>query len=645
MTDLSVIIVSYNVRAFLEQCLVSVERAKGDMSMDVWVVDNRSVDGSVDMVRERFPWVQVISNEENLGFSKANNQALRVCAGRNVLLLNPDTVVREDTFRKCLSHAHNHPKLGGMGVPMYDGKGKYLPESKRGLPTPWAAFCRMSGLHRIASRSKQFNAYYAGHVGEQETAEVDILSGAFMWMNKVALDEVGLLDEQFFMYGEDIDLSWRLIEGGWENHYFAETSIIHYKGESTKKGSLNYVMVFYRAMLLFAAKHFEGRQARAFSWMIRSAIYGRAALAVIRRGISRWGDLIRVATATMLALTLVMVASHVWLGKSFVWPDAGWQGAGLLAVQLACMWAGGGYRDARAMRGASRHVLSWLVASLVTLATYSLFPESWRFSRAVVLVLLLLHALIHTVVMVRALKRNGNPYHIRRLLVARDDVVDMADLLRRNEGERVRLSMNALWAGKDAPQDLPQIQGVPWVGRLRDVEEAVQIHNIDEVVFSGKDVRTESIVDALPMLGKHGVKCRIAWTDVGDVMSSGGASREAFVAFQRGLHRPEVARSKRVFDVVFAFLVLFTAPAMWATGRIDWVRFSVRVIVGNFTWVSPGNLQMPVQYGLELSEGLPGKAADRKAFTHAQDYHWRKDLSVVADALISRRAIISYGNH
>ena len=172
--------------------------------------------------------------------------------------------------------------------------------------------------------------------------------------------------------------------------------------------------------------------------------------------------------------------------------------------------------------------------------------------------------------------------------------------------------MNALWAGKDAPQDLPQLQGVPWVGRLRDVEEAVQIHNIDEVVFSGKDVRTESIVDALPMLGKHGVKCRIAWTDVGDVMSSGGASREAFVAFQRGLHRPEVARSKRVFDVVFAFLVLFTAPAMWATGRIDWVRFSVRVIVGNFTWVSPGNLQMPVQYGLELSEGLPGKAAVSK---------------------------------
>ena len=199
----------------------------------------------------------------------------------------------------CLAHADAHPKLGGMGVPMYDGTGKYLPESKRGLPAPWPAFCRMSGLHRLAPKSRRFNGYYAGHVGEHETAPVDILSGAYMWMRKEALDEVGLLDEQFFMYGEDIDLSWRLVEGGWENHYFAGTRIIHYKGESTKKGSLNYVMVFYRAMLLFAAKHFEGSQARAFSWMIRTAIYGRAALAVLRRMLSRWGDILRVALGTV----------------------------------------------------------------------------------------------------------------------------------------------------------------------------------------------------------------------------------------------------------------------------------------------------------------------------------------------------------
>ena len=214
MSALSVVIVSYNVRAFLEQCLVSVERAKKDLDVKVWVVDNHSVDGSVAMVQRRFPWVQVIVNAENVGFSVANNQAIRQSTGEFVLLLNPDTVVKEDTFEQCLKHAQTHPRLGGMGVPMYDGTGKYLPESKRGLPTPRVAFCRMAGLHRLAPRSSRFNAYYAGHVAEMETATVDILSGAFMWMRRDALDEVGLLDEQFFMYGEDIDLSWRLVKGG-----------------------------------------------------------------------------------------------------------------------------------------------------------------------------------------------------------------------------------------------------------------------------------------------------------------------------------------------------------------------------------------------------------------------------------------------
>ena len=323
----------------------------------------------------------IVANEDNVGFSVANNQAIRACAGRHVLL-NPDTVVREDTFKTCLAHADSHPKLGGMGVPMYDGTGRFLPESKRGLPTPWAALCRMSGVHRLAQTSKTFNAYYAGHVDEHETAPVDILSGAFMWMRKEALDQVGLLDEQFFMYGEDIDLSWRLVEGGWENHYFAGTSIIHYKGESTKKGSLNYVMVFYRAMLLFAAKHFEGSQARAFSWMIRTAIYGRAALAIVRRMLGRWGDLLVVLLLTALAMGGSMAAMQAWGGKSFVWPDAAMQVAALLGVQLAGTWALGGYRDRRDTTSVSRHVLAWLSASMATLVVYSLWPESWRLGRA-----------------------------------------------------------------------------------------------------------------------------------------------------------------------------------------------------------------------------------------------------------------------
>ena len=645
MTDLSVIIVSYNVRAFLEQCLVSVQRASEGLSLDVWVVDNHSVDGSVEMVQSRFPEVQLIANEENAGFSKANNQAIRQSQGRHVLLLNPDTVVREDTFRKCLAHAEEHPQLGGMGVPMYDGTGKYLPESKRGLPTPWAALCRMTGLHRLAPRSKSLNAYYAGYVEEHETAPVDILSGAYMWMRREALDKVGLLDEQFFMYGEDIDLSWRLVEGGWENHYFASTSIIHYKGESTKKGSLNYVMVFYRAMLLFAAKHFEGRQARAFSWMIRSAIYVRAALAILRRGFARWGSLAAVTLGTLAWLLATMLGMQAWGGKSFIWPEAAIQGLGLVLVQIIATLALGGYRDSRASLSFSGHVLAWLVSSMLTLVVYALWPEAWRFSRAAVLSMVLGHAVVHGLAMWRASKRHGYAHHMRRLLVANDDTERLIDLLRRNEGERTRFNVVALWPSSQKPSTLPSIQGLSWIGSLRDLQEAVQIHNVDEVIFSGRDVRTEAIVEALPMLGRKRVTCRIAWTDVGDVMSSGGASRASFVAFQQGLHRPEVARSKRVFDVVVAAMVLLAAPVFWVLQQRGWTLAAWHVLRAQKTWVSPGNLQASRPYVWSVTQGLKGRSAERKAFTYAQDYHWRKDASVVADALISRRAIISHGHH
>lgn len=293
---LSVIIVSYNVEHFLAQCLISVERAIENYSnqtpsnpsqIDVFVVDNISVDGTCEMVKERFPWVTLIENSENVGFSKANNQAIHISNAEYVLLLNPDTVIQEDTFLKCISFADDNPKLGGMGVPMFDGSGTYLPESKRGIPTPWASLSRISGLFRLAPKSKRLNSYYAGHLSADENHKIDVLSGAFMWMRKSALDEIGVLDEDFFMYGEDIDLSWRIVKGGWENHYFTGTRIIHYKGESTKKGSLNYVSIFYKAMLIFAAKHFEGSQARSFNFLIRIAIYFRAFISVLRRVVTR----------------------------------------------------------------------------------------------------------------------------------------------------------------------------------------------------------------------------------------------------------------------------------------------------------------------------------------------------------------------
>ncbi|MBK6541245.1 MAG: glycosyltransferase family 2 protein [Flavobacteriales bacterium] len=266
---LSVIIVNYNVRAYLDQCLRAVLEAMKDISGEVFVVDNLSTDGSVELVRDSYPGVKLIANAENVGFSRANNQAIRLAQGEYVLLLNPDTVVGEDVFHKVIAFMDAHPKAGGLGVKMVDGTGRFLPESKRGLPTPSVAFYKIIGLARMFPRSRVFGRYHLGHLAENDTARIEILSGACMFLRKKTLDQVGLLDESFFMYGEDIDLSYRITLGGYDNYYFPEARILHYKGESTKKSSVNYVFVFYNAMAIFAQKHFTRKGPDLFAWLIR----------------------------------------------------------------------------------------------------------------------------------------------------------------------------------------------------------------------------------------------------------------------------------------------------------------------------------------------------------------------------------------
>ncbi|MGB0368706.1 MAG: glycosyltransferase family 2 protein, partial [Flavobacteriales bacterium] len=284
---LTIVIVNYNVQHFLEQCLQSVVVAIKNVESEVFVVDNNSIDGSVAMVEEKFPSVKLIANKENVGFSKANNQAMEIAKGEYVLLLNPDTLVEEDTFERVVSFMDAHQDAGGLGINMVDGKGNFLPESKRSLPTPEVAFYKIFGLSWLFPKSKRFGKYHLTFLSKDETHEIEVLSGAFMLMRKTALDKVGLLDEDYFMYGEDIDLSYRIIQGGFKNYYYHEARIIHYKGESTKKGSLNYVYVFYNAMAIFARKHFSKERAQMFSLLINFAILLRASISLVNRFVKR----------------------------------------------------------------------------------------------------------------------------------------------------------------------------------------------------------------------------------------------------------------------------------------------------------------------------------------------------------------------
>lgn len=277
----SVIIVNYNVKEKLKQCLCSVQIASQNIENEVFVVDNNSTDGSCEMVRAQFPNVIVIANEDNVGFAKANNQAIQCASGEYVLLLNPDTVVQSDMLEKVLTFMDEHPDGGALGVAMEDGNGVYLPESKRGMPTPWTAFCKLFGLSSLFPKSDFFNHYYLGSLSNNDVHEIEILAGACMLLRKSVLDKIGLLDEKYFLYGEDIDISYRIVQAGFKNYYFPFTRITHYKGLSTQKKYEESLRAFYSSMIIFVDQHFAPRYSSPAIWCIKCGIQLREALAIM----------------------------------------------------------------------------------------------------------------------------------------------------------------------------------------------------------------------------------------------------------------------------------------------------------------------------------------------------------------------------
>ncbi len=282
----SVIIVNYKVKYYLAQCLHSVLKAMDGIDGEIIVVDNDSKDDSIDYARELYPQVTFIENKENLGFSCANNIAIRQSKGEYVLLLNPDTIVNEHLLADCITLLDTHPEIGATGVRMLNENGTFAPESRRGVPTPFTAFCKMVGLTSLFPKSRLFGRYYMKYLDEYAATPIDIISGACMFIRKSVLDECGLLDEDFFMYGEDIDLSYRMLKTGKQNYYLP-TRILHYKGESTHKNTFRYVYVFYEAMYIFFRKHYA-----SYNWIlsvpIRSAIYLKGGAEFFSRKLRGW---------------------------------------------------------------------------------------------------------------------------------------------------------------------------------------------------------------------------------------------------------------------------------------------------------------------------------------------------------------------
>ncbi len=590
-TPLSVIIVNYNVKHFLEQCLLSVLKASKNLTTEVIVVDNNSVDGSVEMVKNKFPHVHLIENKTNTGFSKANNQAIEICSGRFILLLNPDTVVEEDTFEKVVAFMDTHDDAGGLGVHMIDGKGRFLPESKRGLPTPAVAFYKIFGLASLFPKSKLFGRYHLGYLDKNKTHKVDVLSGAFMLLRKTALDKTGLLDETFFMYGEDIDLSYRITKAGYNNYYFPETKIIHYKGESTKKSSVNYVRVFYKAMAIFAQKHFSQSHAKTFSLLINLAIYLRAFISIASRFLDK---------ALLPLLDIVFIYGGYFIIKEY-WEQyvkqlhypAVYMYAVVPAYVLIWVIASyltGGYDRPIKISKTIRGILSGTVFILVV---YALLNEQYRFSRALIIMntawACLIASLMRLVINAMGSKKLALAGDVKKRLIIVADTDDAKRILSLLQltGSSTNF-VGYVQAGKtDFNDELHDFK----LGTLNQLNEIIEVYGADEVIFSAKNLSSQAIIDQMLAVRSRDVEYKIAPPESMFIIGSNSINDKGDFYFVdvNTINNPVHKRNKRIFDLVATGVLLASFPLLIFVVKnfVGFLGNAIGVLFGSLTWVAP----------------------------------------------------------
>jgi GT2 family glycosyltransferase len=643
---LSIVIVNYNVRYFLEQCLHSVMGACKGMKCEIFVVDNNSVDGSVAMVREKFPAANLIANKENVGFSTANNQAIRQARGEYILLLNPDTLVEDDTLQKVVEFMDNHPEAGGLGVKMLDGKGKFLPESKRGLPTPAVAFFKVFGLAALFPKSKLFGRYHLGFLDRGKIHDVDVLSGAFMLLRHEALNKTGLLDEGFFMYGEDIDLSYRITKAGYKNYYFPDTRIIHYKGESTKKSSLNYVFLFYNAMIIFARKHFSRENARAFVLMINLAIYFRAFITITNQFLKK---IFLPLVDTGLLFAGIILIKNYW-ERHFIYPDGGHYPDTFLYVSvpiylsiwLFCNYITGVYDKPVRLLPIVQGITTGTVLILVV---YSLQNKDYHFSRAIIIlgalwgitVMMALRWLLH-LLNFKDFKLYAHKNKRFVIIGEKEETERVAKLLGQT-------GMNPSFIGKVSYKPANG-QNDGSLGNLAQIKEIINIHKINELIFCAKDIPAQVIIDQMSELKNAQVDYKIAPPESLSIIGSNSinTSGDLYIIEINAIVKRHNRRNKRLLDLSVAIslilLIPFALPFVRRKGGL--IKNIFLVLIAKKSWVgfTPHSTSEPhklpeIKKGvLTPLDGFRGKVISPETTTrldmlYARDYKPGNDLMII----------------
>ncbi len=641
---LSIVIVNYNVKYFLEQALHSVRKALRGIEAEVFVVDNHSVDGSCEMVKRKFPEVILIENKENTGFSKANNQAIHLSKGEYVLLLNPDTVVEEDCFTKTIAFMDATTDAGALGVKMIDGKGHFLPESKRGLPTPKVAFYKMFGFATIFPKSKRFGKYHLGYLDKNKTHSVEVLAGAFMMLRKSVLDKIGLLDEDYFMYGEDIDLCYRISKSGYKNYYFPDTTIIHYKGESTKKTSINYVFIFYRAMITFAQKHYTQKHAQAFSFLINIAIYIRAGISIIMRLIQK---------LYMPVMDFVFMYGGMFLVKEY-WEhnvkaiEGDYFPIAFMTVNsvvYSLLWVVGLYlAEAYEKPRSFLSILNGILFGSISISVFYAFaPEGYRFSRAVI-VLGALSAMFIAyfnrliVYAIRHKKINlAMELDTKTIIVGnKNEVLRVQDLLIKSKASCEYAGYVSIDAGEETDDH--------FLGNVNQLAEIVDLFKVEEIIFCSKDISAQQIIQWMGNIRKPYIQFKIVPEESLFIIGSNSKNAPGdfyTLEINLSLNTPIQLKKKRIFDILVSILLIPISPILliFVNKRFNYFSNIFKVLFGEKTWVGYAefeNNNLPkIKSGVLTPLDSIGKkninnvTAQKLNFLYAKDYSIEKDLFIL----------------
>ncbi len=633
--QLSVIIVNYNVKYFLEQCLYSVEKACLGIEAEIIVTDNNSTDGSREYLEQKFSLVNFIWNRSNTGFAKANNQALEKAKGDFILFLNPDTILSEDSIAKCLDFFTMNQMAGAVGIHMIDGSGNFLKESKRAFPSPLTSLFKLSGLARLFPRSETFARYHLGHLPEKENHEVDVLAGAFMMMPKKVLDEIGNFDELFFMYGEDVDLSYRIQKAGYKNYYFAESTIIHFKGESTKRGSLNYVRLFYKAMSLFVKKHYSGSKAGLFTFLIQTAIMIRAFFSALGKLLNKIGLPVLDACIILGSFGLTRI---MW--SNFIRQEVNYSPNVLFiafpaftALFLVTAFYSGlydkGYKQMQLIR-------STAIATLVLLSVYALLPESIRFSRGILvtgiaLAFVLMNATRLLFIKWRYLETSNENEERRQTIVvaAEKDFITMAEMLQ-NAGltERVLGRVSNESSGR-----------IPILGNMAQLPHLVKKYQVKEIIFCENGLSFKEIINsihAIPGTTRNKFHASGSNSIVGsDSKNTTGDFIAHFAKFNIAM--PLQRRNKRLLDITASLLFILSFPLLifYKKRPIIFYKNVFAVLTGKKTWVgyATENNNLPIiSASVITSTALPKALNDLPAESlHKSDEWYATGYTAITD--------------